>query len=114
MAYADYNFYTEIYKGTLSESEFECSSERASDYIDSKTGHMLTAVSAEQELRIKKACCAAAEIYASAKKGGVKSAESVDGYSVTYAINENRTIKQQLDDVIQLYIPDLVQEVGWI
>lgn len=114
MAYADYNFYTEIYKGTLSESEFERSSERASDYIDSKTGCSLKDVSDELELRIKKACCAVSEIYASSKTGGVKSAESVDGYSVTYAVNENRTIKQQLDDALKLYIPDLIQEVGWI
>ena len=64
MAYADYVYYSEIYKGTLSEADFERLSERASDYIDGRTNYVLKTADIPEELeeRVKKACCALAEI----------------------------------------------------
>ena len=60
MAYADYAFYTGKYKGSkLSENAFEQFSERASDYIDSRTDYILhkSGIPPDMEIRIKKACC---------------------------------------------------------
>lgn len=116
MAYADYAFYKETYKGTLTEAEFERLSERASDYIDGRTEYVLhkSGVSPSVELRVKKACCALADTIKSCESGGVKTAESVDGYSVSYAVTAQKSAEQRMDDDIQLYIPDLVRAVRWI
>lgn len=116
MAYADYNFYTTIYKGTLSEAAFGRLSERASDYIDSRTDYVLkkTGIPLELEERVKKACCALTEVMNTNEQGGAKSSETVGNYSVSYAVGTQRTETQKLDDVMQLYLPDLVKAVKWI
>nr|DAL68830.1 MAG TPA: Head Tail Connector Protein [Caudoviricetes sp.] len=57
MAYADYAFYKGTYKGSkLSEDAFEQLSERATDYIDSRTDYILhkSGIPPDMELRIKK------------------------------------------------------------
>lgn len=113
MAYADYAFYKNKYKGSkLSENAFGQFSERASDYIDSRTDYILH--KSGMEIRIKKACCAVAETIYSCESGGTKLSESVDGYSVSYAATAQRSEAQRLDDAIQLYIADLVKAVRWI
>lgn len=117
MAYADYSFYKGIYKGSkLSEAEFERLSERASEYIDSRTDYVLykSGIPPDMEIRIKKACCALAETVDSCESGGVKVSESVDGYSVSYAAAAQRTAAQRLDDTAQLYLADLIKAVKWI
>lgn len=116
MAYADYDFYKNTFKGTISEADFDRFSERASDYIDSRTDYVLhkSGIPPDMELRIQKCCCALADTIHSCEAGGVKSAESVDGYSVSYAVSEKRTPAQRMDDDIQLYIADLVKAVRWI
>lgn len=117
MAYADYSFYKNIYKGNkLSEADFERLSERASDYIDSRTDYVLykSGIPPDMELRVQKACCALAETINSCESGGTKVSESVDGYSVSYAATAQRTTAQRLDDAIQLYISDLIKAVRWI
>lgn len=116
MAYADYTFYKGTYKGKLSEADFERLSERASDYIDSRTDYILhkSGIPPDMELRVQKACCALAETINSCESGGTKVSESVDGYSVSYAATAQRTTAQRLDDAIQLYISDLIKAVRWI
>ena len=117
MAYADYAFYKGTYKGSkLSEDAFEQFSERASDYIDSRTDYILhkSGIPPDMELRIKKACCALADTIHTCESGGTKLSESVDGYSVSYAATAQRTTAQRLDDTIQLYIADLIKAVRWI
>lgn len=114
MAYANYSFYKNTYKGNkISEADFDRLSERASDYIDKRTDYVLhkSGIPPDMEIRIQKCCCAVAETYQSCESGGVKVAESVDGYSVSYA---QRTADQRLDDDVQLYIADLVKAVKWI
>lgn len=117
MAYADYAFYTGKYKGSkLSENAFEQFSERASDYIDSRTDYILhkSGIPPDMEVRLKKACCAAAETIYACESGGTKLSESVDGYSVSYAATAQRSESQRLDDAVQLYIADLIKAVRWI
>lgn len=117
MAYADFTFYQGTYKGgRLSENAFEQFSERASDYIDSRTEYILhkSGIPPDLEVRIKKACCAIAETLYNCESGGTKLSESVDGYSVSYAATAQRTTSQKLDDTIQLYIADLIKAVRWI
>lgn len=116
MAYADYKFYREVYRGTLSEAEFARLSERASDYIDSRTNYILkkAGITDEMSERVQKACCALADTIRGNERGGVKTSEKVGNYSVSYAATAQRTAAQKLDDTIQLYLADLVKAVGWI
>lgn len=117
MAYADYEFYTTVYKGTMSESDFERLSERATDYIDSKTDYAFASNVEEDMLtRVKKACCAIAEEYCTIESGGGKASESVDGYSVSYiaGIAKSRTAEQRLADAIMMYLSDYVRAVRWV
>ena len=118
MAYADYEFYKSVYVGNLSENEFDRLSERASDYIDSRTDYILRKKEVPDNLiiRVKKACCAVAETYKLNENGGGKTSESVDGYSVSYLAGSTtyKTDDQRLDNAVQLYISDLVRAVSWI
>lgn len=116
MAYADYKFYHEVYRGTLSEADFIRLSERASDYIDSRTEYILkkAGITEDMQERVKKACCALAETIRGNERGGVKTSEKVGNYSVSYAAGTQRSDAQKLDDTIQLYLADLVKAVKWI
>ncbi len=116
MAYADYKFYRETYRGTLSEADFTRLSERASDYIDGRTDYILKKAGIPDEMseRVKKACCALADTIRENERGGVKVSEKVGNYSVNYAAGTQRTDSQKLDDTIQLYLADLIKAVKWI
>ncbi|MCH5349202.1 MAG: hypothetical protein J1E40_07755 [Oscillospiraceae bacterium] len=116
MAYADYAYYSEIYKGTLSESDFQRLSERASDYIDGRTNYILKTadISEDMEERVRKACCALAEIIENINTGGIKTRETVGNYSVGYASGVKISPEKKLDDTMQLYLADLVKAVKWI
>lgn len=116
MAYADFSYYKNVYRGTLSEAEFVRLSERASDYIDGRTQFILkkAGITADMEERVRKACCALAETIRGNEKGGVKTSEKVGDYSVSYAAGTQRSDTQKLDDTIQLYLADLIKAAGWI
>ncbi len=116
MAYADYKFYREVYRGTLSEADYLRLSERASDYIDGRTGYILkrAGITDEMSERLKKACCALADTIKNNERGGVKASEKVGNYSISYAAGAQRSDAQKLDDTIQLYLADLIKGVKWI
>ena len=115
MAYADYKFYTDTYKGTLSEAAFGRLSERASDYIDARTNYVLKkGIPAEYEERVRKCCCALAETINSCESGGVKSSETVEGYSVSYVVGKQSSSEQRMNDTIQRYLSDLIGTVSCI
>ena len=84
MAYADYGFYRNVYRGTLSEADFVRLSERASDYIDGRTDYILKRAGIPDEMseRVKKACCALADTLKGNERGGVKASEKVGNHSV--------------------------------
>lgn len=90
MVYADYEYYTDIYKGSiLTKALFEAYSDKAQCYID-----YITLGRAEFNLNenVKKAVCAAAEsLYLHAGKRGIIS-ENTDGYSVTYSNDERNDV----------------------
>lgn len=116
MAYADYDFYRNAYRGTLSEADFARLSERASDYIDGRTGYILKRAGIPDEMseRVKKACCALADTLKIGERGGAKVSETVGNHSVSYAAGAQRSDAQRLDDTIQLYLADLIKGVKWI
>ncbi len=115
MAYADFDYYKNVYRGTLSEADFARLSERASDYIDGRTQYILkkAGITADMEERVKKACCAVAETIRDNERG-VKTSEKVGNYSATFGAVTQRSAEQRLDDTIQLYLADLLKGVKWI
>lgn len=106
MIYADYQYYTDFFKGKLIPAEdFDHAAMLATQYIDTVTfgriGLNVTDV-------VKNACCAAAEIYykcdmsEAALEAAGKSAEKTGDYSVTYAKSDfsyNSRDKQLSRDV---------------
>lgn len=93
MAYVDYVYYTDIYKGaSVPESAFDAAAERASEILDSLTFGRITGDWIDSN-NIKKACCAIAERQHTAdQRGGANiQSESVGSYSVTYADNSANT-----------------------
>jgi hypothetical protein len=118
MAYADYEFYTETYKGNMKQTDFCRLSERASDIINSRTGFLIgrcgfNNIREELAERVKKACCSVSEALYINEKGGAKQSEKVGDYSVTYAAGA-LTNEQRIDNALLTYIPDIVKTAGWI
>lgn len=90
--YADYEFYTQTYKGSLIvEADFDELSERASDFLDlASFGRTEDAChDAAYTTRIQKACCAVAEAIQKNRDGGDLSSETQGKYSRTFSRSMN-------------------------
>lgn len=94
MAYADYDFYLNVYLGNvIAEEDFPRLSERASEYVYSVTKGLCERVKGRDLEAVKKAVCAVAEIIldenimgAAAFSGeSAVSSESVGSWSRSYA-----------------------------
>ena len=112
MAYADYTFYTGIYGGDqLTKELFSKLSEKASAYIDRITYQRLIH-GAKITDNVKMAVCAVSEVYAKRQEQesnrpiGVQS-ENVDGYSVSYANNEEYISfwNKRVQEAADLFLP---------
>ena len=94
MAYADFSFYKDTFKGLVitDETIFESVSERASDYINAVTfGRINKNILSDIAIsdKIKRCCCALAEInfqFQSYSQGKKIQSESNGKYSVSYAV----------------------------
>lgn len=88
MAYADMDFYVNSYHGKMSEADFLKYSEAASAYIDCVTFGRITPELLSDEFtgdRIKRACCACAEVCRTQQESGDILSEKVGEHSVTFA-----------------------------
>lgn len=120
MAYADYIFYKNTYKGKLSGEDFDILSERATELIDGYTDHFIArhgeieSLSADLALRVKKCCCALAEAMNLSKNGssGAVTSEKVGDYSVTYS-STTVTFGKRIESILFNYIPDLAKAARW-
>lgn len=85
MAYIDYEYYTDRFKGnTIPLADFEYVAPRAEDYINYITNGRIT----EPTVPVQNACCAVADkLYTMDAREGIQS-ETTDGYSVTYRDGE--------------------------
>lgn len=93
MAYADYEFYKNVYFGSaVPESDFARMAERASDWVDVMTFDRLTdglPENASAQKRIKKAVCELAEIFEKleqAEKKAFAAASAVDSADGTTGV----------------------------
>lgn len=102
MAYADYDFYLNVYYGNvIAPEDFPRLSERASDYVYRVTKGLAEKVSGRDMEAVQKAVCAVAEVLldeeimtASAFSGeATVSSESVGSWSRSYSSDELSTAK---------------------
>lgn len=85
MLSVDYAFYTEVFHGRLSETEFVRQAVYASAYLDDVTmGRTSGAVDEALTERVKLALCAVADAHAKNEEIGDLASETNDGVSVTY------------------------------
>jgi len=121
MTYANFEFYTDEYKGNLiDEDDFDRLEMRAAAYIDLLTNNRTLVVVDEETLNlIRMASCAAAEVLWKQEQGGEIKSESVGSHSVTYATPEVpyeiqllRAVKLYLGQTSLLYQGFYSDEVG--
>lgn len=110
MAYCDYPYYRDNFHGKMSEADFAFHAESASDYIDSVTFGRITADILADEIlakKIKRACCACADIYADVSVSSKIASETVGSHSVTYAAAGNSAeSEKRLFSSVKMYLAD--------
>lgn len=119
--YADYDYYRNTYHGKLTEEEYTPLAEFAGAYIDSKTDFLFEKEGMPSEetslgRRLKTCACALADEKHSIKTGAAlsKTSEKVGNFSVTYAAAYAKSDDERLNEVFELYLPDVVKAVRWI
>ena len=106
MVYADYQFYTDQYHGTMPEADFTRLAIRASAYLDYITSDRAGSYN-DRDNKLKMACCAVADDYYSIEAGKMQSSYSfsTDGYSETRNFHvENKTFARILYDTVRIYL----------
>lgn len=111
--YADYEYYTTTYKGSLSKEEFEKSIMKSSAYVRRITFGLADDNIEMEEVRL--AACAVCDLIANDEKvrskhsGRVVTSENTDGYSVSYESGGNGEttddlLKRNIFDTLLLYL----------
>lgn len=102
MAYADYTFYNENYKGkAIIEADFDRQVTRAGSYIDSITQGRASSYSADDA--VKMAACAVADAWLINEQGGDLQSQSVGSWSRSYAVKA-KSNDARLYDAASLYL----------
>lgn len=110
MAYADYTFYIDTYKGsTIPESDFGRLILRASSYLDRVYNGTITDVTDT----IKMAACAVAEAWQTNEQGGDVVSQSVGSWSKSFQ-KATKSDTARLFDAAQFYLGNQVQQVRWV
>lgn len=104
MIYADYTYYKDVYKGTLSEEDFNRLSRQASAYIDNITFGRASRNNPEKiQNMVKDTCCAITDLYYKSEQGGEVVSQSVGSWSKQYA-SSGKTIEQKLYNTAEMYL----------
>ena len=107
MAYADYDYYINIYKGgSVPADKFDYLAERASDFMDTITSDRLKSGNyPEYQDKIKKCCCALIENLAEYEDANSdKSSEKIGEYSVTYAHKSDSDKRKSMKSTVYKYL----------
>ena len=107
MAYADFEFYRDVFHGKMSEADFAKYTEPASAYIDAVTFDRITPALLEDagiSGKIRRACCACADdMYSCGRTEGVRS-ETVGSYSVTYGDSSVAEVSSARYNTVKIYL----------
>lgn len=107
MLTVDYNFYIGVFRGRMSEADFERLAVYASAYLDELTmGRTDRELPAETEEKAKMALCAVADAYQMNEQGGGVASETNDGISVTYVagVGSAKTEGRRLYEAAALFL----------
>ena len=109
MAYADFDYYINIYNGgKVSEDKFDYLAERASDFIDKITFNRLkNGDYPEFQDKIKKCCCALAEIvgdYEKSRNNSEIASETIGSYSVSYKNISAENYQSSMQNTAKQYL----------
>lgn len=106
MIAVDYDFYLQVYKGKMTQEDFERLSVKASAYLDYVTfGRINDALPDSVQQKVKLALCEVVDTYLLNEQGGGIASESNDGISVTYVSSSNaKTDTQRLYSAVSLYL----------
>lgn len=102
--YADYDFYTNTYNGTMAESDFEREILRASAYIDHITiGRIIPANLEKFQEKISLAACAVADECYMERKGGELASQTVGPWTKVYK-GSGKTADQRKAEAAETYL----------
>lgn len=102
--YANYEFYSTTYKGTLTEKEYDRLSVRAKAEIDRLTyGRAAKATGTDLEA-VMYAQCAVVDELSKQEQGGEIASESNDGVSRSYAAGTARSKSQRITAEAMVYL----------
>lgn len=106
MAYSDYTFYTNEYKGTLAEGAYTRLLPRATAEIDRITFNRAKTASGEHSVAVKFAECAVIDElnYQGISGAGDVVSESNDGISRSYASTVAKTARQRIISAADTYL----------
>ena len=106
MAYSDYAFYTNEYKGTLAEAVYSRLLPRAAAEIDRMTFNRARTATGENLTAVKFAECAVIEEldYQGTGGAGDVTSESNDGISRSYAAGITKTSRQRINAAADTYL----------
>lgn len=104
LEYADYEFYSNTYKGTLNIDLFNSLIPKASHEIDKAVNRELKEVDINDKIRF--VACEMVD-YLKSKENGNVSSVSIDGVSKTYKTNTE--IKQNKQDILNGLPHDLIR-----
>lgn len=106
MAYADYEYYSNIYRGQMAERDFLRHSRAASAYLQQVTfGRVDRELTEDLQERVKDACCAVADAMLLNEQGGGVASETNGKWSVTYANSSNaKSAAARLYEAAALYL----------
>lgn len=109
MAYADYTFYTDVYKGDMSAEEFEHWAAKADLQIDRFTRSRAACAPESMKRALSLCCCTVADQLRTWQEqdartqSGLVASESVDGYSVSYRTNGAGQADRATERWLELY-----------
>lgn len=119
--YSDYEFYSTVYHGKLTETEYTPCAEKAGAYINARTDFIfekngLPDPDTSLARRLKVCSCELTDEMhrVSTAADTLKTSEKVGNYSVTYAAASSKSSDERLNDVIMMYLPDAVKAVKWL
>lgn len=106
MAYSDYSFYTNEYKGTISEAAYSRLLPRASAEIDRMTFNRARTATGENLVAVKMAECAVIDELNYQGTGGTGDvvSESNDGISRSYSAGVAKTARQRINAAADTYL----------
>lgn len=107
MIAVDYSFYTDTFRGTAEEADFNRLAVKASAYLDRVTFDRITdSLPTGTLIRVRLALCELVDALQLNERGGGVASESNDGVSITYVtgVGTAKTEDQRLYDAVALYL----------